>query len=195
LVPAVPDEWELEGDIDYANEMMRLIKSKPYKETRDEFGISAVVSARMPTDFMRYIAKLKENKGMGYEVNSDVIRDALFIGLQLLLVRAKQNPDIETRARIYESINDARSIESLQSEVAVLSRALKTFINLRESKTAVQKLVSVVNAAMGCEDGWNKIMYLKLIGRDPVCKEVLKQCPKYIQSIVEEAGKREALEE
>jgi len=195
LEPVGPEEWELEEAFDLTALAWEVVNSPPFKDTKDEFGHSYTAAARVPMSIMRRITRLKEAKGMNYDINSDVIRDAIFCGLPFLEVRWKSSETAKTRRRIEASITAAQDIEELTEHVTSLSRSLKAFMDIDEMKTAVQKLTSVVNTAIGEPDNWDKVIYLKLIARSPPCKIVLKHCTKYIRDAVEMYSQQQALEE
>jgi len=195
LGPVNPDEWELEEAFDVVKFAWELINGSPYKETKDEHGHSYTAAARVPMNIMRRITRLKEAKGMHYEINSDVIRDALYVGLPILERRWRYSETAQTRRRIGETMAAVQDAEEIAEDVASFSRSLEALINLDEMRTAVRKLTSVVVAAIGEPDNWDKIMYVKHLSKSPVCKSVLKNCSKYIRDEVEILSKRQAMEE
>ena len=85
--------WEPEQQFDLAATLEELINEPPFKEVSGDTGDSVTSATRIPMWLYRRVVKLKELQGSPYELTSDVLRDALFIGLRILNMRYRVNPD------------------------------------------------------------------------------------------------------
>ena len=92
-------DWALESPLDEEVTLEQLVNESPFKEASDESGQSTTAGTRIPMWLKRRIIKLRELSGSPYELDSDVTRDALFIGLRVLHLRYKMGPDWDSAPR------------------------------------------------------------------------------------------------
>ena len=81
------------------SKVSELVDLKPFRASEDKKGHSVTMGAKVPSWFDRGITKLVEDKATPYEVKSDVIRDATWLGLQVLKLRYNQ-PEWDAKAEL-----------------------------------------------------------------------------------------------
>lgn len=140
------DTWSTEPGLLLTDTFQRLTSLPPYKRSEDKRGHDAFLGGRVPKDMARLVTKIKE--AGRYETNSDAVRDAISLGVRILELRYKADPDWQVRiqlmdqadrvaweAKIYEEEekfaenlgklyrngDEAQAIEDLEERLALFS--------------------------------------------------------------------------
>ena len=71
--------------------LSKLTGLKPYQQSEDKKGHDAQLGARFPKEIARRVSKIKEQGP--YVTNSDVVRDAVYIGIQILSLRYEKDDE------------------------------------------------------------------------------------------------------
>jgi hypothetical protein len=124
------DSWELDdGTLSLTTPLSVLVDRKPYTTSEDKKGHDVFLGAKFPKVFQRWVSELKERPGSPYQTNADVVRDAIYLGLQILSLRAKQSTVwniqaaiTQQEARIFQHTRIYRDVEAVVEQLEILSR-------------------------------------------------------------------------
>jgi len=182
--PGEPSDWELEKELDLGATFEDLLASSPFTKSSDEQGRSETVGTRVPTWLLRRIIKLKELKGSPYELNSDVLRDAIFLGMRILHIRYRigQEWSVETKlASIADATGAARRI---REQIDELISGLDDLVKDDDETQAAEKLSDYVVAANDLENEWHKKKIFKLLHDNRTVCSVAELCPKAVRDLI-----------
>lgn len=182
-------EWEPEVALDLAATLEDLINEPPFKEASDEVGQSTTAGTRIPLWLKRRIIKLRELSGSPYELDSDVTRDALFLGLRVLHLRYKMTPDWEVETKLAAAVDATSAGRRVKRQVSDLIVGLDEMFKDGDIDKATHNLSEYILAAAGLESEWHKEKVFKLLGDSRVIKEIVEQCSSEIQQILKRGGK------
>lgn len=182
-------DWELESSLDEGVTLDQLIDESPFKESSDEAGNSVTAGTRIPMWLKRRITKIREMSGTPYELDSDVIRDALYIGLRVLHIRYKTSPDWHTETRLAAAIDAVGASRRIRSQVNELVAGLEEMVNDKDKKKAAEHLTDFIDIAGDLEDGWHKEKLFKILNESKVVEELLEKCSPEIQDTIEKYSK------
>lgn len=148
-----------------------LMKSPPFIMSEDVKGHDVVIGARVPKWFERWITEILEHGGTFYRIKSDVVRDALYLGLQILALRLGSE-----EWKVEEAIAKVISEVSLG---AVVEKTVRDFSdNLRRlwegdaKELAVGSLRGFIEALVELKDERRKTLYFKFLKQDYLIKQV-----------------------
>lgn len=133
------DSWSLEGPfLTLDDPVSELTKLKPYKLTEDKKGHDTAVHFRVPKNLTREAAKVKEQGP--YETNSDVFRDAYWLGLKILKLRYTEDPRWISYSQIVEIVNDAKWDAEIHEQEKEFADTLTIFCQDRKKDKALSYL-------------------------------------------------------
>lgn len=133
------DSWTTEEPfVTVDDSISRLTNMKPYKATEDKKGHDAFVHFRVPKNLMRAITKIKEHGP--YETNSDVWRDAAWLGLQVLQLRYKEDPTWTAYAQTVAIGNEAEWEARLHEEEKRFVDSVARLCNNNKRDKAIEYL-------------------------------------------------------
>ena len=140
------DTWSTEPGLSLTDTLNQLTSLPPYKRSEDKRGHDAFLGGRVPKDVARLVTKIKE--AGHYETNSDAVRDAISLGIKILELRYKADPDwkpriqlmdqadrvaweariydeeqkfVENISKLYRNGDEAQAAEDLEERLALLS--------------------------------------------------------------------------
>lgn len=108
------------------NSLTWLLDLKPYAEMDDKKGHSVHVTTRIPKKLSHWIDQLRESPGSPYTTRSEYLRDAVFIGTQVIALRQKQSSCMleatlsAARARIYWRTQVHKRCDEIVESISVL---------------------------------------------------------------------------
>jgi Arc/MetJ-type ribon-helix-helix transcriptional regulator len=117
-VRSAEDTWQTDSfSLEPGDPISKLMSLKPYKRSEDKKGHGVFLGGWFPKEISRDIEEIKEFGP--YKTNSDVVRDAVYRGLQVLklayeedeswqaeMLLSKMANDAEWESRIYEQEDD-----------------------------------------------------------------------------------------
>lgn len=169
-------DWSLEEPLDEPATLEDLVKAPVFKQASDRLGHSITAATRVPQWLNRRIAKLRETPGAPYEVSSDVVRDALYLGLRILHLRytIAEDWDLDTKlANIRDLATASRRIKEHFDE---FEGNLEDLFRGGDEVQAAHNLASYVITLSRMENMWHKGKIIGLIGHSRVCREVAEYC-------------------
>lgn len=181
-------DWELEAPLDAAATLEELINSPPFKEASDERGESVTSGTRIPTWLHRRVVKLREMPGSPYEVNSDVLRDAVYVGLQILHMRYGTSPDWAAERKMAAVADATGAGKRIRSQVEELISGLEELHAEGDEEQAAQRLSDYVVAAKELESGWLKDRVFRMLKTSRVVRDISEGCDEEVQRLL--GGKR-----
>jgi hypothetical protein len=178
-------DWELEEQFNLIASLEELINEPPFTEVSGQSGDSRTVAARVPFWLHRRAKKLREIDGSPYYVDSDVYRDAIYLGLKILNMRHKTNPDWDVESKMAQIIDSAGTAARAKRNIKELSLSLNDLWHDGDQTRAVSTLSNFIHAAVEIGSEWYKRRVFNLIKSNDTIQIVLRQCDKSIQDIVE----------
>lgn len=176
------DQWETEEPYESLS-IEELVGRPPFRESRDDLG-SATVGARIPQWLSRKIMKLIEMQGSPYELKSDVVRDALYIGMQVL--RLRYGYKWEAEAKLTDVVDTVGELDRMEQRFAELISGLDKLVNSGDTAKAVSLLTEYVLAVSTIEDPWRKMRSIQQLRGSRVVGDLMKHCSDRIRSIITE---------
>jgi hypothetical protein len=183
------DAWEPEQQFDAAASLEELLHEPPFKEASDESGSSHTAGARVPMWLYRRIIKLREQKGSPYDIDSDVVRDAIFVGLRVLNMRYRVNPDWDVESKMATIVDTASAAKRLKQQVRDLADGLGDLLQDGDTERASQGLIRFVGAAIELENSWQRRRLFGMLRDDKTITEIAKHCDPQIWKTVEREAK------
>lgn len=175
------DTWQLEDE--QAFELEDLINAPPFKQTSDDSGESSTVSTRVPSWLMRRVTKMREIPGSPYEINSDVLRDAIWLGMQILQLRYKLH-DWEIEKKLASVIDATGMSHRISVQVNELCKNLEKMKTDDDDERAVMQLTKFILAIQTIRDDWHKRTIIKLLKRRGIVTELLPRCTTEVKEIM-----------
>lgn len=186
----LPSDWEPEAALDLAATLEELIDEPPFKEVSGEGGESVTTAARIPLWLLRRITKLKELSGSPYDINSDVLRDAIYVGLRVLHLRYKLTTDWEVETKLAATIDAVSAGRRVRSQVDELAFGLDEMVKDGDMEKATRNLTDYMMAAVELESEWHKDKVFKLLAESKVVREIAKHCGEAVMKIMERESKK-----
>lgn len=186
---AKPSDWELESTFDLASTLEDLINAPPFREASDEKGESVTSGTRVPMWLHRRIVKIKEMPGSPYEVNSDVLRDAVHIGLQILHMRYRLSSDWEVERKMAAAIDASGALRRMKGQLEMLVGGLEELHEGGDIDQAAHRLSEYVLAANELENKWHRERLFKLLAANRIVKEIATACPPEVEKLIKKGGK------
>lgn len=175
------DTWELEAD--YSITLEDLVDSPPFNETNDESGDSITMGTRVPQWLARRITKIRETPGVPYEINSDILRDAIYLGLQILQLRYKLH-DWEIEKKLASVVDATGMSTRIAVQVTELCKYLEKMHADDDNDHAVRRLDEFVCAIDTLTDDWHRRTIIKLLKRRGIVTELLTKCSRQAREIM-----------
>lgn len=182
--------WEPEAVLDLAATLEELINEPPFKEVSEGGEQSVTAAARIPLWLLRRIIKLRELSGSPYDLNSDVIRDAMFIGLRILHLRYGMTPDWAVETKLAATVDAVSAGRRVRSQVDELISGLDEMCKDGDMKKAARNLTDYVLAAEELDNDWHRGKVFNLLAENRVVREVAEHCSKIIQKAIKGGGQR-----
>jgi len=183
-------DWEPEAALDLAATLEDLIDEPPFKEVSGEGGESVTAATRIPLWLYRRIIKLKEHSGSPYDINSDVLRDAIYVGMRILHLRYGLTPDWEVETKLAQAVDAVSAGRRVRGQVGELIAGLDEMVKDGDMEKATRNLTEYVLAAVDLDNVWHKDKVFKLLAEDRVIQEIAKHCGEAVQRILEIGGKK-----
>ena len=182
--------WEPEAVIDLAATLQDLIDEPPFKEVSDEGGSSATVGTRIPNWLLRRVVRLRELRHSPYDINSDVLRDAIYVGLRVLHLRYGLTPDWEVETKLAQTVDAVSATRRIRSQVEELVAGLDEMYRDGDVNKAVRNLTEYMMAAVELENTWHKDKVFKLLAENRVVREIAAHCNEAVKKIMEKEKKK-----
>lgn len=179
-----PSDWNLESPYDAPATIEDLVNLAPFKDASDSKGGSFTAASRVPTWLERKIIWFTEMKGTPYQLKSDVVRDAIYLGIRVLHARYKGNPDWATEAKMTEAVGQVGVLARVKEQVTSLSKGLEELWTEGDEKQAIEGLERFVGAAVEMQDGWQKSKVFQYIRGNRVLKQISEECNAEVKQAV-----------
>ncbi len=183
--PKKASDWDLENPYDAPTTLEDLIELAPYKEASDLKGGSYTAGARVPTSIERKIVWFTEMKGSPYMVKSDVVRDAIYLGMRVLHARHRANPDFAVEAKMSEAIGQVGVLAHIREQINSLSRGLEDLLSSGDEDQAVAGLENFVGAAVEMQDVWQRDKIFQLIRGNHKLSDIIRLCSPEVRKAIE----------
>jgi len=183
-------DWEPEVAMDLAATLQELIDEPPFKEVSDEGGSSATVGTRIPNWLVRRVVRLKEIKGSPYAINSDVLRDAIYVGLRILHLRYGLTPDWAVETKLAAAVDAVSATRRVRKQIEELVAGLDEMYRDGDTDKAARNLTDYMMAAIELEGGWHRDKVFKLLAENKVVRDVSKYCGEAVRKILERESKK-----
>jgi len=181
--------WEPEELIDLAATLQELIDEPPFREASDEGG-SVTAGARVPNWLHRRIIRLKELKGSPYDINSDVIRDAVYVGLRVLHLRYGMTSDWEVETKLAAAVDAVSAGGRVRRQVEELVAGIDEMFRDGDIEKAAHNLTEYVMAAIELESEWHRDKVFQILVEHRVVREVASHCTEAVQKVIGRSSKK-----
>lgn len=181
------EDWEPEEAIDLAATLEELMSEPPFKEVSSGGENSVTAATRIPMWLYRRVVRIRELKGSPYDINSDVLRDALYIGLRVLHIRFGQTPDWDVETKLAAAVDAVSFSRRVRAQVDELVNGLDEMVKDGDMEKAARNLTDYMLAAVELESVWHKDKVFKLLGESKVIRDVAKNCGDAVQKILAKA--------
>ena len=170
-----PSDWDLESPFDTIVSLEELINMPPFKAASDSSGGTATAGARLPTWLERKVIHMIELRGSPYMLKSDVYRDAIYIGLRVLNMRYKSDPDWATEAKIARAIDKANAITRIRTEIHQFASPIAELWAGGDEEQAIQLFEEFIAASVEITDDWKRAKQMQLIKAEHLFREIAER--------------------
>lgn len=183
-------DWDPEKAFDAGATLEELINAPPFREVSDEHGHSATAGSRIPFWLQRRFRKMVEMKGSPYDLISDVLRDALFIGGRVLSIRYSMSTEWDVETKMAAAVDATTLSRRIRGQVEELVRGLDDMVKDSDTSKAAEHLTDYVLAAIELDNDWHREKLFTLLNGNRTVKDLVKHCQPEIQKLLEQGGKR-----
>ncbi len=177
-------DWELEAGFDVELTLEDLLTQAPFRSASDDNGQSFTEAARIPSWLHRRVIKLKEQNSSVYEINSDVVRDAFYIGIQILCMRYKTSKDWATERRLAAVVDQTGVSKRIRDQIDTLSKGLEDLYHSGDEEQAITRLVEYVITVSELDNEWLRLKILSLLRNNRLIVEIASHTPKGVQELL-----------
>lgn len=174
--PGKPSDWDLESPFDTIVSLEELINMPPFKAASDASGGTATAGARVPMWLERKVIYLIELRGSPYMLKSDVYRDAIYIGLRVLNMRYKSDPDWATEAKMARAIDRANLITRIKTQIRQFSSPVAELWAAGDEDQAIGLFEEFIAASIEITDDWHRSKQMQLIKAEHLLREIAERC-------------------
>lgn len=185
--------WEPEVALDLAATLEELINEPPFKEVSEGGEQSVTAAARIPLWLLRRIIKLRELSGSPYGLNSDVIRDAIYIGLRVLHLRYGMTPDWAVETKLAAAVDAVSAGRRVREQIDQLIAGLDEMVRDGDIDKAVGNLTGYVQAAEELDNDWHRGKVFQLLADSKVVSGIISKCDAGVRKAIK-TGKSQVLE-
>lgn len=171
-----PSDWSLEAPFDKTCTLEELIAMPPFKEASDQSGYSHTAGSRVPGWIQRRIIYFTEMRGSPYRIQSDVIRDAIYIGLRVLTMRYKSTPDWVVETKMTKAIDKVSVLRRVKKQMEELTTGLEELYRSGDEEKAIEGLEEFVTAVIEMEDTWHKDKIVQSLMDNRTVKDIVSKC-------------------
>lgn len=176
--------WELEQEFDRDISLEELMASPPFKEASDEAG-SFTAGTRIPSWLQRRIIYYTEVRGSPYQIQSDVIRDALWLGLRIIATRHRGNVEWTLESKMSRAIEKVHTIQRIRTQINSLVSGLDSLVSEKDVSQAVQGLEEYISPVFDFEDEWHKYKVVSILMENKVIRSLIDRCSNDTQVAVQ----------
>ena len=176
--------WSTTAEHDGIIDLDFLINLPVFAESRDEGGNSVQISVRVPEYLARVITSLKESKAAPYKVNSDVVRDSVYLGLFVQTCRYGGINAMLLESRLAQATDVAGEAQRLQMKFNVFVDNLSFLVEHDDAIKAKEIFIDYVKQIPNEERLWTKNKMISLILNNHTTKSMLQTCDDKIKKIV-----------
>ncbi len=177
-------QWETEAALDLPASLEDLINSPPFHESSDAHGHSYTAGTRLPEWMRRRIRKLIEMEGVPYDLESDVLRDAVYVGLQILNMRYKASPDIDLDVKMSKAVDQTGVTRRIKAQFDELCFGLDELHKDGDTEQAVKRLSEYVIAAASLDNVWHRDRLFRLVRENRLVKELASHCGEAVKRLI-----------
>jgi hypothetical protein len=167
------DPWALEEDVHLTIE--DLINEEPFNHTSDDTGDSVSIGTRVPSTMYRRLVEIRETPGGPYQINSDVMRDAIYLGMRILQLRYKKK-DWQIDRKLSSVIDASGAFDRINSQVSDLCKNLEKLKSAEDTEHAVAHLDDFLKEVNNLSENWRKATFVKILKKRGIVTELLSQC-------------------
>lgn len=159
----MPDEFELEQvGLSAHDPISLLVKRSPYQHSQDKQGHEAFLGARFPKTVRRWVQKIKElDKAEHYETEADVTRDAIHLGLLVLWMRVKSDPEWKIEDKLWQNASEAAERAQIKKRETAFVESLSALCHDGHQDAAIDDLKEHAQFINDLRDHWKCDIYKK----------------------------------
>lgn len=183
-----PPDWQVEEPLDLEATLEELIAAPPFKQASDEHGHSATAATRIPFWLNRRVTALKEMSGSPFELTSDVLRDAIYLGMRVLHMRYKMSPDWDVETKLAAVIEATGASRRIRLQIEELVTGIDEMYRDGDTDKAAESLTDYIMAAVDLEGRWHKAKVFNYLRESRVVRDVVRYCKSDVQKLLDSGG-------
>ena len=185
-------DWELEEPFSHIPTLDELINEQPFKTASDEHGHSFTAATRIPHWMLRRVEHLRQMKGSPYMLVSDVLRDAVYLGLRIQQVRyGRHTADWDAEVQMAQVVESTGASRRIRAQIEELEAGLQEMCKDGDYDRAVKHLMEYIEPASNIGNEWQKRKIFTLIKESAIMKELLLKCLPATQKLIGEYAERQ----
>ena len=177
LAPKPTSKWDTEADFTREIDLNYLLSLSPFTESKDKTGESETCGVRLPNWLVRRITVLTENPKTPYQIKSDTLRDAVYLGIHVLNRRYSDNKDWAVLGKMSKIIDKASEGSRVRSDFRTLAESLEKMVEIGDKDVALDHLTEYINSVLELTDPWKKRTIIKLLNTNESVKTLMKSLP------------------
>lgn len=177
-------QWETEAIYDLPLTLEDLITDAPFHDSSDDQGNSYTAAARLPEWVRRRVKKLIEMDGTPYEIESDVIRDCIHIGLQIASMRYRLGPDWVVETKMAKTLDQSGASRRIKRQFDNLCEGLQELYRDGDVEQAANRLSEYVVAAAVLDNEWHRDRLFRLIRENKLVIELAAHCKDHVRRLI-----------
>lgn len=182
-------KWTPEEAFDPAATLQDIIDAPIFKDVGDEHGHSITAGTRIPFWMNRRLRKLIEMTNSPYEIMSDVLRDAIYRGVWILVIKYAMGTDWNVETKMAAAVDAVTTSRRVRSQVESLIAGLDDMARDGDMEKASEHLTDYVLAAVEIDNDWHREKVFTILNDSKVVKDVVQNCPDEVKKLLEQGGK------
>lgn len=178
------DAWATESSFDSSISLEELLSLPVFKQASDGTGESYTAASRIPNWLRRRMQKLVETPGSPYTLLSDVVRDALYLGMHILLMRHNQTSDLATQTKMASVIDKAIANKNQLKRLTDFASSIVDIIDDGDEQKAIQFIEDFVSNLSELTDDWYKDRAIGIIWNNEKINTLIKENLPQIETFI-----------
>ncbi|GAI15056.1 unnamed protein product, partial [marine sediment metagenome] len=176
--------WETDDPFAGDITLEQLVDRTPFKESKDQYGHSVTAGTRIPDWLARKVERIIEHQGSPYDLKSDVYRDALFLGFQIIGLRLRIAADWEAEAKLSEIADATYEGARVRDRTNTLARGLEYLVDEGDMDKAAELLGDYIRLTQDLTVDWSRKRIFRELSRERIIQKVAVYCDPDVQDIL-----------
>lgn len=153
-----------------------LIDRRPFNIAEDKRGHEVTLGAKFPKGLARVVDVLRYSPATPYQTNSDVIRDATSLGLDILKIRYQDGlgDTFADESAATEVASQTRELAEIQDRVRKFTSDLEMLERDGDGELAIRQLHQFLTKLVPSPDRWRVRKYLRHLREERVIQRLAR---------------------